>query len=523
MSYIGVIHRKDTDTGVTARAKIVTPDKKKAVSHNYKITVKAKKKSVFEQVVEDVISTMNAVKGVITDFEDVSYDLTQLKAFVKGKNGSTIEITMSGDAASCFTNDFSFIQAPGVGSDNVSGTIRVRGEMYDEAFNKTESWYQEQEFTVKAASEEDLFDEFITAQWVWDNIITKSRTDSRVSNGLRTYADRGYDFVNRDINLPTVIVKGATATGSQKYTDRTGKCINDAIAGSNNLNVQWELTDSVAEQYNNISGRLGVAGDSNHPLGVINDAKRLSYSVMNGMYVDSPATGIRPWNDENISSGYCFTIPGITLTGTFYFGQLSENRKRTVSFNLTTISQYLTNTEVSDFVKSSNDFKVSGYLDGTETVVNSAMFNGGTAVEFVYDANGYISVVRSQDSGIFDESQLFNRIVPRFFVEYSIFDQGAGTSQTTVADYVTSVFGKTAMDDVFYMPDAGAGTWKCNIKVAGLDATTALAVKIQARISCTSYSVGGLLSPVEETASGATATNTVDVYANVNFKKAAAA
>ena len=78
------------------------------------------------------------------------------------------------------------------------------------------------------------------------------------------------------------------------------------------------------------------------------------------------------------------------------------------------------------------------------------------------------------------------------------------------------------MDDAFYMPDEGAGTWKCNIRVAGLDATTALAVKIQASISCTSYSVGGLLSPVEETATGTTATNTVDVYANVNFKKAAA-
>lgn len=522
MSYIGVIHRKDTDTGVTARAKIVTPDKKKATSHNYKITVKAKKKSVFEQVVEDVISTMNAVRGVITDFDDVSYDLTQLKAFVKGKNGSTMEITISGDAATCFTSDFSFIQAPGVGGNDVTGTIKVYGEMYDEAFNKTESWYQEQEFTVKAASEEGLFDEFITAQWVWDNIVTKSRSDARVSNGLRTYADRGYDFVNKDLNLPSVIVRGGAATGSQRYTDRTNKCINDAIAGENNLNVQWELTDSVAAQYSNIAGRLGTAGDSTYPLGVINDAKRLSYSVMNGMYVDTPSTGIRPWSDENISSGYCFTIPGITLTGTFYFGQLSENRKRTVTFNLTTISKYLTNTEVSDFIKSSNDFKVSGFLDGTETTVNSAIFNGGTAVEFVYDANGYISVVRSQDSGIFDENKLFDRIVPRFYAAYAIYDQGAGTSQTTVADYVQTVFGKTTMDDAFYMPDEGAGTWKCNIRVAGLDATTALAVKIQASISCTSYSVGGLLSPVEETATGTTATNTVDVYANVNFKKAAA-
>ena len=122
MSFIGIVTRKEQDTGVTLEAKIVTPNKKKATRQKFKVKVKKTGLSDYECCVLDQATVRNKLN---------KQDLTAVKEDINftynGENGTKIEYSIENTGepklTDCLGEDGKIISRPKYGQNDASGYI----------------------------------------------------------------------------------------------------------------------------------------------------------------------------------------------------------------------------------------------------------------------------------------------------------------------------------------------------------------------------------------------------------------
>ena len=208
MSYEGIVSRKDTDRGVTLRAKVVTPNKLKADVKTYDVTVEGLPLSAYDKAMFDAEYVKNQVYNELGQEEgikNVAQSIGELVAPV-GPNGSTISCDLVNTPSfspitgngGCFNSSLIFTGKPGIGKKDAVGEIKIT------ATNEGKSVTLSLPIRVKAQDVDTFLNQSMTFDNVWDYIIR--------GNNAENGATKGYATITSDLSIGTggvKIVKGS--------------------------------------------------------------------------------------------------------------------------------------------------------------------------------------------------------------------------------------------------------------------------------------------------------------------------
>jgi hypothetical protein len=300
MSYIGIVHRKDTDTGVTARAKVVTPNKRKAAIKDYKITVKAETISDYTCCVIDNSTARQRISNSVI-LDDVTENIGDY-FITAGVNQTETKYKIVGDTLrACIDDNGNFISAPKLGMGAAIGQIELTTTKGDA---EVKSYIQ---VTVKEVTPERILAVEITEEKLWNTI----------RGGNRPYNQQGNMQIYKDLNL--------TNSMSSAYLD-----------ASKSIALAYEITDSLGATYNAISGRI------NPSTGAYVTDKIPTYTEAWQMFVDlsNDTTKIAPDSIGNNFRYYKLKGLKIKITATL------DGASSVKSIDCATMSKFMTGEEV---------------------------------------------------------------------------------------------------------------------------------------------------------------------------------
>lgn len=454
MSYIGVVHRKDTDTGVTVKAKIVTPNKRKATEKNYKVTVKAETISDYTCCVIDNSTAKQKIVNSGIPMDDITESIGSYFT-TAGLNGTKSTYYIQGSAIEqCIDQDGTFRKHPKLGAGAANGTIEIVTEKGDA---KVISHIQ---ITVKEVTPTEIFEIELSKQKVWDTI--------RGSNG--TWANNGYSNIRNNLNLVSRI--------NSEYLD-----------GSKAITVQWSVEDdaSVIAAIPELSGRLDAT------TGVVDPAKRPSYEDAYTAWASvGDETLIAPDSDTNMAKLYWFRCYGLTLTGVFTL----EGEERTITFDLGTASKYLTSAEVLNKLKVNTNLKVSGESGGAPVGAAQFAVNAGSAVSFTFNSANSGNLLRTVKGGAATGFQIYGTIQPEF--ELAITNV-AGENGALTSQQLSNLFDNSDAASIFQQETTAYQIANIMADRVASAYTEGLTIVINGEIVVMSYSPDGI-SRTPETA-----------------------
>ena len=297
MSFIGIVTRKEQDTGVTLEAKIVTPNKKKATRQKFKVKVKKTGLSDYECCVLDQATVRNKLN---------KQDLTAVKEDINftynGENGTKIEYSIENTGepklTDCLGEDGKIISRPKYGQNDASGYIVM---------------------TVKQIlGQEVLASTSIKDSSLWNAI---RGTNAQWAND----SSSGHKNIFYNLNL-------ITSSNQMLASARA------AIAELTNtpIEITWTITDNAI---NSVITQNRISENGSIFIPAYQDACTLLNTN-----VDAVLVGTTQYNKR-------VRIGGLILKATFTLGDESK----TITFDCSTCSKYITNKEVSDFAQSKTD------------------------------------------------------------------------------------------------------------------------------------------------------------------------
>lgn len=313
MSFIGIVTRKEQDTGVTLEAKIVTPNKKKATRQRFKVKVKKTGLSDYECCVLDQATVRNKF--------NVQQDLTAVKEDINftynGENGTRIEYSIENTGEPKLTDylgeDGKIISRPKYGQNDASGYIVMTVK------KGVESLTTKIRVTIKQTlGQEVLASTSIKDSSLWNAI---RGTNAQWAND----SSSGHKNIFYNLNL-------ITSSNQLLASDR------DAIAELTDtpITISWTITDNAI---NSVITQNRISEDGTIFIPAYQDACTLLNTS-----VDAVLVGTTQYNKR-------VRIGGLILKATFTLGEESK----TVTFDCSTCSKYITNKEVIDFAQSKTD------------------------------------------------------------------------------------------------------------------------------------------------------------------------
>lgn len=310
-SFIGFVTRKDVQTGVTLRAKIVTPSGKKYGSQEFKVMVKATGLSDMTSCILDLNTTMATLteKGITTITQNITSAMPS-----SGEHATSISYEFENIGAQKITDYISvdgvIIKRPKYGEEAVIGklviTVSKGKDSVDSKMDIVVIPYSIEEIYTSALA-------FVT----WNVIRGNNAVESNDSaSGLRN--------VMNSLNLISKIPASSIA----------GTAVD--------LTVTWTVVDtlqSYAEQNSLYTGKRidETTGAVTRP-----DYTK-AYNIFQSVG-ESYGMALVQGSVPMIRMG------GVTLTATI--GLASETLKVTKQFQLSTLSKYLTNAEVAQWLTS---------------------------------------------------------------------------------------------------------------------------------------------------------------------------
>ena len=323
MSFVGLVTRKEKDTGVSLMAKVVTESKIKFAKKAFKVKVKANALSNFSCCVLD----HEAVVNKINQSQDMGNIISDIVLSYNGVNGTTIAYRIldieTPNLSDFMTNDGKVSGRPKFGEGNASGYIEV-------TVSKEDANLVSRVFaSVKSTTANEVLNDVTFSQMaLWGAI--RGTNDSYIQGSEWS----GHNNVMNSLNLIDSI---DIDTLSVTPVDVTWSTRDDTLSYASALGVYTET------RMNAGTGAISRCA--------YKDACKLVDGI-NGITIKVIAGASASDTLQNR-----VRIGGITLTATLTLGAVIKN----VVFNCSTVSKYLTNAEVMDVVLSNitlfrNDF-----------------------------------------------------------------------------------------------------------------------------------------------------------------------
>ncbi len=312
MSFVGLVTRKEKDTGVSLMAKVVTESKIKFARKTFKVKVKA---NVLDDLTCCVLDHEAAVAKV-NNAQDMTSVIDDISLSYNGINGTSISYRIVDIEApllsSYMTADGKVTGRPKFGEGNATGYFEI-------TVSKNDANLVSRILTsVKSITDtEVLNDVTFTQPALWGLI--KGTNDSYIQGSEWS----GHNNVMNKLNLvPTVSI----ATLATNPVDVTWSVRDDTLSYASALNVYTEA------RINTSTG----------------DVARCSYksacSLVDG--ITDVIIKIIAGASASDTLQNRVRIGGITLTASLSIGTAVKN----IVFNCSTVSKYLTNAEVMEVV-----------------------------------------------------------------------------------------------------------------------------------------------------------------------------
>jgi len=312
MSFVGLVTRKEKDTGVSLMAKVVTESKIKFARKAFKVKVKANALDDFTCCVVD----HEAAVGKINQTQDMTSIIKDITLSYNGVNNTTVSYRIidieTPKLSGYMTNDGKVTGRPKFGEGNATGYIEI-------TVSKNEASLVSRILTsIKSTTADEVLNDATFGQMaLWGAI--RGTNDSYIQGSEWS----GHNNVMSKLNLVNSIDIAALST--------------------NPVGVTWSVKDdtlSYASALNIYTEARINAGTGDISRCAYKDACKLVDGI-NGITVKVIA-GVSA--SDTLQNRV--RIGGITLTASLTLGTVIKN----VVFNCSTVSKYLTNTEVMDVV-----------------------------------------------------------------------------------------------------------------------------------------------------------------------------
>ena len=313
MSFIGIVTRKEQDTGVTLEAKIVTPNKKKAIRQKFKVKVKKSGLTDYECCVLDQATIRNKL--------NTRQDLTAIKEDINfiynGENGTRIEYSIENTSEPLLTNylgeDGKVIARPKYGQNDASGYIVMTVK------KGIESLTTKIRVTIKQIlGQEALACPSIKDSFLWNAIRGKNAQWTNDSSS-------GHKNIFYDLNL---------IENSNQLLTSDREAISELTEEP--IAITWSIIDNAI---NSVITQNRISED-----GTISNPSYQNACTLLNTSTDAVLVGTTQYNKR-------VRIGGLILKATFALG----NESKTITFDCSTCSKYITNKEVIDFAQSKTD------------------------------------------------------------------------------------------------------------------------------------------------------------------------
>lgn len=310
MALKGAITRKDKNAGVTLLAKIVTENKKKSKKVQYPIVVKSKGMTDLECVQIDSAIMRDKINGKNLG-DGITDNITGL--ITRGANDTQISYTIrtmtpNVDISKYISNDGKIIKRPSTDVGDITGMLIMTVQKNNAALSSTFN------ILLKAYSIDESWSD-VGKDTIWAII--------KGTNNL-SYSQQGYNKINSDMNFVRTMT--ARDLGIQQY------CGNGTT-----FTVQYSLSDKIGpnKRINDSTGAFTVLkyGDA---VNYHNTFPSLSYGIVTMSDISLTKTQVQ--------------LGGIKLIVNLMNPDFPEDvdKCRTYEYELKTLSDFLTNTEIVD-------------------------------------------------------------------------------------------------------------------------------------------------------------------------------
>lgn len=355
MSFIGLVTRKEKDTGVSLMAKVVTPSKKKSVRKTFKVKVKANALDDFSCCVIDHASIVNKINSS----QNMNQVVNDVAFSYNGVNGTNITYRIIDIAEPLLSfyleENGKIIGRPKYGEGDATGYIEI-------TVTKNEASLTSRIMaTVKSVTaEEVLSNTTFNQSSLWASI--------RGTNGSFQQGNEWSGHNN--IFSPLTLINEKTA---------------DSIS-TKPVKIQWSIKDET----------LTYASASNiytEPRIDLEDGSvvRISYKDACKLVDTISGVDIKIIGSSTNALQNRVRIGGLTLTAKLTL----DNATKDIVFNCSTVSMYLTNKEVMDVVLSNlaiikEDGTSIAYKEASDSTYNTlyAPEEGGSYMLRVYGNRG---------------------------------------------------------------------------------------------------------------------------------------
>lgn len=328
MSFIGLVTRKEEDTGVSLMAKVVTPNKKKSAKKTFKVKVKKNALDDFSCCVIDHAT----VKNQIENSQDLDAVISDFNFVYNGVHGTTITYTLQDTTtpgiSSYISEDGKLNYRPQYGDNTVSGYIEI-------AVTKGEARVSSRIIiTLQPLTPEEILgnEEVINPNILWTLIKGENKAQDTITSDLKLAQVKSYSVqgAKEPIQITYTVQDGTSGYPDLPYT---GPRIN-ADTGA----VQRPTYTEACAMYKTFAGNDNVV--------------------------------VSLGSTSNVTAqGKFVRIGNLKLLATLKLGEA----QRIFTYSLSTISKYLTNQEV-----------MNAIIIPTMTVTNTST---GAVYRYVDDAD----------------------------------------------------------------------------------------------------------------------------------------
>lgn len=424
MSFIGIITRKEQDTGVSLCAKVVTPNKKKSAKKIFRVKVKADVLDdltccVLDHAISvDRINTQNKMSEIVTD-------ITPSMGY-SGEHGTVISyriIDINEPKLSKYLGENgAILNRPKYGEGNANGYLEI---------------------TVSKGEES-----------------VTSRIQASVSSILATEVLASDTFSNASM---WNAIKGKNIDPYQAASEWSGhNNVMDSLAllktmsvptmSNEPVNIEWSVNDKTVAyaDMKNLYSEPRINLETG-------DVSRISYKDAYTLVDALPGVTIKVVQGNssgtNNTRERTIRIGGITLTATLTLGDATS----IVTFECATISKYLTNKEVLDAVLENlalirPDYSTIRYMEDPVAITLSAPSSGGKYVlkahkNAIFYSAPNLGLNSIDGAAITNELKAFDGL-SAYGETVRVFDGGFQSDITDGENYNTLTLNYNAIKDV---------------------------------------------------------------------------
>lgn len=367
MSFIGIVTRKDENTGVTLRAKIVTPSKRKSITKDFKIKIKANGMDDYQCC---ILACSNAKARMEKDKDKNNVINGDISMSIYGEYGTSISYKLSDSISKYLNENGELVARPKYGDGDVTGSIDITATKNEASVTLTV------DIVIRALDAADILnnESIFNKDFIW-NLIKGENTSP--------------DALKESLALKPQLSVAAVSEEQRKFAavnDSYSKYTDIASIISEPVYFKWTLTSSLADT------RLGeeetadpVFGDD----GIVRcptytQACRIADSALNEENAGTLCSFVyKQGSVEDIHSDYV-AISGYSLSVTVSLSEDEAAPTKTFFFNCAVHSKYLTNAEVANTIFDNKDYIcMTGFYTDNTSAVTTYQFNDTTSTDTI--------------------------------------------------------------------------------------------------------------------------------------------